>query len=58
MVEATLKEYVVDEKGVAWLWPRSTHPEHQQPISYAGDGVEEVVVVGIVVGAYIMEDIF
>jgi transcriptional regulator with XRE-family HTH domain len=58
MIEATLKEYVVDEKGGVWLWPRSTDPEHQQPISYKDPGVEEVVVVGIVTGAYIMENIF
>ncbi len=31
LIEATVKEYVVDEKGGIWLWPRSTAPEFQQP---------------------------
>jgi repressor LexA len=31
MIEATIKEYVVDEDGNVWLWPRSNHPEFQQP---------------------------
>lgn len=31
MIEATIKEYVVDEDGKVWLWPRSTYPEFQQP---------------------------
>jgi len=32
LFEATVKEYVIDEDGRRWLWPRSTHPDHQQPI--------------------------
>ncbi|MCG8694342.1 MAG: S24 family peptidase [Minwuiales bacterium] len=31
MIEATVKEFVIDD-GIAWLWPRSYHPEHQTPI--------------------------
>jgi transcriptional regulator with XRE-family HTH domain len=31
-MEATVKEYQVDEKGRHVLWPRSHDPEHQQPI--------------------------
>ena len=31
MIEATVKEYVVDDDGQVWLWPRSSHPEYQQP---------------------------
>ena len=30
-LETTVKEFVHDDSG-AWLWPRSNHPEHQQPI--------------------------
>lgn len=30
-IEATVKEFVVDEQSRIWLWPRSTHPEFQQP---------------------------
>ena len=30
--EATVKELVIDDDGRYWLWPRSTHPEHQAPI--------------------------
>lgn len=32
LVEATVKELEIDPDGNAWLWPRSSHPEHQQPI--------------------------
>ena len=30
-LETTVKEFVHDNSGV-WLWPRSNHPEHQQPV--------------------------
>ncbi len=30
-VEATVKEFIVDEDGTAYLWPRSTNPAHQSP---------------------------
>jgi len=30
--ELTLRELVLEE-GKAWLWPRSSHPEHQVPIA-------------------------
>jgi SOS-response transcriptional repressor LexA len=30
-VEATIKELVFDDDGHPWLWPRSNHPEFQQP---------------------------
>ncbi len=32
MTEATVKEFVLDDLGRYWLWPRSTDPEFQQPI--------------------------
>jgi transcriptional regulator with XRE-family HTH domain len=52
-VEGTLKEYVV-EGGQKWLWPRSTHPEHQAPIDYKKGRkgrVEEVMITGVVKAA-------
>lgn len=57
LVEGTLKEYVVDEKKQVWLWPRSSSPLHQAPVSYKkgrkhGD-VEEVWISGVVVAATI-----
>lgn len=39
--EATVKELVIDEDGRYWLWPRSNHPEHQQPIEVPAANVEE-----------------
>ncbi len=51
LVEATIKQYVEDATGT-WLWPRSTHPAHQQPISPTTKGDEEVVITALVVGAY------
>ncbi|MGE0289296.1 MAG: LexA family protein [Bradyrhizobium sp.] len=32
-IENTVKELVIDSAGKPWLWPRSHHPEHQQPMS-------------------------
>ncbi len=48
--EATVKEYVVDDDGVEWLWPRSTHPDFQQPwrADRPMDGIVSVQVVAIV----------
>jgi repressor LexA len=31
MIEATVKEFVIEDDGSVWLWPRSSHPEFQQP---------------------------
>lgn len=56
LTEATLKEFVVDEHGKKWLWPRSRSPEHQAPISYLGRGrakAEEVMVTGIVIAGLV-----
>lgn len=52
-VEATVKEYI-EQDGGAWLWPRSHHPDHQQPIKVDADtdGVETVEIHGIVIGSY------
>ena len=38
-LETTVKEFVQDGSG-AWLWPRSNHPEHQQPIPLPRPHVE------------------
>lgn len=53
-VEATVKEYVVDDGGRVWLVPRSFSPEFQAPIAVSdpGEGVAEVRVVALVVGSY------
>lgn len=31
-IETTVKEFVIDENGRPWAWPRSSDSEHQQPI--------------------------
>lgn len=53
-VEATVKELRVDEAGKRWLWPRSTKPEHQQPIDTdtPPDGISSIEIKGIVIGDY------
>lgn len=53
-IEATVKEYRVDEKGGRWLWPRSTEPEFQSPVCLENPPAEvrEVVIKGIVIGDY------
>lgn len=55
LYEATLKEYVVDENGSRWLWPRSYDPEHQAPLRYRADGAEDITITGIVMAAWITE---
>lgn len=53
LIEATVKELRYED-GQEWLWPRSDHPAHQQPINprEPGDGIERVEIVGLVVGSY------
>jgi phage repressor protein C with HTH and peptisase S24 domain len=53
-IEATVKELRVDETGRRWLWPRSTKPEHQQPLDLdnAPEGIESIEIKGIVIGDY------
>lgn len=52
-VEATVKEFQKDEAGKVWLWPRSNHPEHQQPIDLTPSGeIEEIQITSLVVGSY------
>jgi len=55
-IEATIKEFVRDENGVAWLWPRSNHPEFQTPIRAQdlafSDDNDEVVIWAQVIADY------
>lgn len=58
LIEATIKEYQKDGNGNVWLWPRSTDPEHQQPIRLPRHSVSaehsdnETQIIAIVVGSY------
>jgi DNA-binding Xre family transcriptional regulator len=38
LCEATVKEYLVDAEGQAWLWPRSRDPRFQSPIALGPAG--------------------
>lgn len=51
--ETTVKEYVADAEGVAWLWPRSSHPEFQQPwrMDHPEPGITLIEVLGVVVAS-------
>lgn len=53
-VEATVKEYARSPDGQEWLLPRSTHPDFQAPVSLSNPGseIEEIAIIGIVVGSY------
>ena len=48
LYEATLKEFVVDDSGRRWLWPRSHDPRYQAPVALDNGEAEEVTVTGIV----------
>lgn len=52
-IEATVKVYR-RTNNEEWLWPDSSHPEHQQPINprLPPDRVADIEVKGIVVGSY------
>lgn len=54
LIEATVKEYRVDDRGRHWLWPRSSLPEFQAPICMEDlpERIRDVVIKGIVVGDY------
>jgi SOS-response transcriptional repressor LexA len=56
LIERTCKEVKITKEGFE-LWPRSTHPDFQQPIKVkrdrrAQDNGEEVEVVGLVIAKY------
>lgn len=53
-IEATVKEYRVDDDGRHWLWPRSDRPEFQTPICMESlpDDIASVEIRGVVIGDY------
>lgn len=53
-VEATVKEFRVDDNGKRWLWPRSSQPEFQAPINLTDlpADIRDVEIKGIVIGDY------
>lgn len=53
-IEATVKELRIDDEGRKWLWPRSTKPEHQQPLNLESpsDDVASIEIKGVVIGDY------
>lgn len=53
-LEATVKEFVVDPAGRAWLVPRSSNPAFQAPIALdqAEEGIVETRIIALVVGSY------
>jgi transcriptional regulator with XRE-family HTH domain len=56
LLEATVKEYVVDDRGRSWLWPRSDDPEFQAPWPIPDgdpeDDGEDLRITALVVGLY------
>jgi transcriptional regulator with XRE-family HTH domain len=51
-VEASCKEYIVDDAGKAWLWPRSNDPMHQAPLlCEPEDGDDSILITGRVIQA-------
>jgi SOS-response transcriptional repressor LexA len=54
LVEATVKELVIDGQGRQWLWPRSNDPQFQTPWNPdgAGPNIRKIEVVAVVVGSY------
>jgi transcriptional regulator with XRE-family HTH domain len=55
LIEATAKQYLVDETGKPWLVPHSTRPEFQQPIDLTGpfpDEIESVEAWALIIGRY------
>lgn len=51
-IEATVKEYVVDEAGIQWFVPRSNNPAFQAfRADQPGDGIVRVEIIGIVVAS-------
>lgn len=51
-IEATVKEYMIDESGVRWFVPRSNNPAFQAfRADEPGDGVVRVEIIGIVVAS-------
>jgi hypothetical protein len=56
LLEATVKEYVVESNGSVFLWPRSTDPHFQQPwplpvASSLEEEKDELQIIGLVIGS-------
>lgn len=51
-IEATIKQFRLDADGQGWLWPRSSHPDHQSPIRITGQNGERVTLHARVIGSY------
>lgn len=54
--EATLKEARQDEDGRLGLWPRSTHPDYQQPVYLDNEDQDGPRITYVVVARYAEED--
>lgn len=54
LIEATVKEFRVDDTGAKWLWPRSSRPEFQAPICMDDlpSHIRDVEIKGLVIGDY------
>lgn len=54
LMEATLKEFIVDDRGVKWLRPRSSNPEFQKPwrVHETAKDEQEFEVHALVIGSY------
>jgi transcriptional regulator with XRE-family HTH domain len=52
LIEATVKEFQVEDSGDAWLVPKSSSPQHQAPIPLNDGSSEEVGIIALVIGSY------
>lgn len=52
MTEATIKEVRVEPDGRIALWPRSSHPDHQEPIYLSTEDQTGPEIAYVVVGSY------
>lgn len=54
LYETTLKQVQLGADGGVELWPRSTHPDHQEPIivNNLADAQEGVSIIGVVIAKY------
>jgi transcriptional regulator with XRE-family HTH domain len=54
--EATIKEVRVEPTGRIGLWPRSSHPEHQQPIYLDPEDQDGPEIAYVVIGQFRQEE--
>lgn len=52
LTEASVKEYRIDRDGQQRLWPRSSHPDFQAPVTLQPTPGEVMTVTHLVVGSY------